>query len=134
MRRFHHSIETTASTAEIWEHWTNLEGWSEWDSELEYASLEGPFQEGQLGKIKPVKGPESEIYLSGVRELSSFTVNVVLPLNTRLEIWHTLMSKKDTREITHGVRIEGRLSWVYAVLLGAPMKMNLQIAMENMKN
>ena len=122
---------TTASPEEIWNVWTSVDKWSQWDSEIESASINGVFQEGQSGKLKPKGAPEAEFYLSDVRENTSFTTHVLLPLNTKLENWHIIVKKeRGESEITHGVRMTGTLSWLFSALLGGKYRKELPLAMD----
>jgi hypothetical protein len=133
MRRFHYSANTNATPAEIWGMWTDVENWNTWDAHIEYAHLAGPFQEGQLGRIKLVGLKEIDFYLSDVRDKKSFTINYVLPLKTRMESWHTLLEKNDLQEFTHGVRIEGPLSWVFVFAVVRKIQKNMSSVLENVK-
>ena len=125
---------TEAHPEKIWEVWTNVEGWAEWDTEIEYATIDGVFQEGQTGTLKPKGAAEAKYYLSNVRENVSFTTHVLLPANSQLENWHIIVDKKDgTAEMTHGVRMKGILSWVFSVLLGGKYSKALPDVMDKVR-
>lgn len=133
MRRFHESIHTTAVGQAIWDRWIDVEHWSVWDTSIEYAKLNGPFQEGQLGVIKRIGMPEAEFFLSNIREGKSLTINTVLPFKTRIEDWFIIMEGKQTREVIHGQRYEGFLSWFYAIKLANTMREHIVESLERTK-
>ena len=125
---------TEAHPEKIWKVWTDVEGWAEWDTEIEYATIDGVFQEGQTGTLKPKGAAEAKYYLSNVRENVSFTTHVLLPGNSQLENWHIIVDKKDgTSEMTHGVRMKGILSWVFSVLLGGKYSKALPDVMDKVR-
>jgi hypothetical protein len=43
-----HGIETTAAPEAIWELWTQVATWPEWNADLEKAELSGPFAAGSM--------------------------------------------------------------------------------------
>jgi hypothetical protein len=58
MWRTEHSIETTAAPEAIWRLWADVEGWPEWNADLERAELSGPFAAGStITMISPGQEP-----------------------------------------------------------------------------
>ena len=53
------SAVTRAGTA-VWRLWSDVEGWRRWDEEVEWSRLDGPFEVGSRGVLKPKKGPNTE--------------------------------------------------------------------------
>ena len=49
-----HSIETTATSAQIWERWANVAGWPEWNADIAKIRLQGSFVEGSLIEMTPL--------------------------------------------------------------------------------
>jgi len=54
-----HTVETTATPTQIWQVWQDVENWNSWDHETESSRLDGPFQAGITGWLKPKKWPSS---------------------------------------------------------------------------
>lgn len=53
-----HSIETSASLEAIWRLWADVDGWPEWNSDIERIELEGPFAAGSRIVMTPSgRGP-----------------------------------------------------------------------------
>ena len=52
-----HTVETTASPQTIWDIWQDVKNWPTWDHGIEFSTLEGPFQNGTRGTLKPKGGP-----------------------------------------------------------------------------
>jgi hypothetical protein len=52
------SIETTASPEAIWRLWSDVDGWPEWNVDIEHISISGPFAVGSTITMTPVgQGP-----------------------------------------------------------------------------
>ena len=68
-----HTVETTASPAAIWNIWQDVENWNTWDAGIEYSRLDGPFQTGTTGILKPKEGPLVKTKLTGVEPLKGFS-------------------------------------------------------------
>src|SRR5262249_20942975 len=41
-----HTIETTATPEAIWQEWSNVDGWPEWNGDIDQIELDGPFAAG----------------------------------------------------------------------------------------
>jgi uncharacterized protein YndB with AHSA1/START domain len=52
-----HNIETSAAPSEIWRLWSDVEGWPEWNGDIELIELDGPFAPGSTIVMTP-KGQE----------------------------------------------------------------------------
>jgi Polyketide cyclase / dehydrase and lipid transport len=47
------TIEIAADADQIWRIWSDVANWPRWDGELEWAKLNGPFEAGVVGAMKP---------------------------------------------------------------------------------
>lgn len=68
MRPFQSQQVTTANRSAVWAVWKDVSRWPEWDTELEAASLHGPFVTGAVGSLMPKRGPRSPFALIEVTE------------------------------------------------------------------
>jgi uncharacterized protein YndB with AHSA1/START domain len=48
-----HSIETNATTEAIWQQWTDIEHWPEWNGDIEGIEIDGPLAEGSRILMTP---------------------------------------------------------------------------------
>ena len=62
--KFSHTLKTSASPESIWAIWTNVEHWSEWDTELVDSRLESAFALGAVGTLTPKAGRVSTFRIS----------------------------------------------------------------------
>lgn len=125
------SIKTGASRKEIWKLWTDVESWNKWDKEVEFSKLNGKFEQGMYGILKPRKGPKSKFILMSVKEEEEFTTRSFLPL-AKMDFIHQIDEQNGELYITHGVRISGFLSFLFSKIIGEKIIKELPEAMNNL--
>jgi Polyketide cyclase / dehydrase and lipid transport len=138
--KFSHTLKTAASPAQIWAIWTDVEHWSQWDTELKDARLEGAFGLGAVGKLTPKTGQVASFEISQFTLGESYTFTLQLPL-CKLNVyrylhsrWHSLsLGESNDTSFTHEVSFQGLLSPVFGLLLGRQFQTVLPSVMENIK-
>lgn len=125
------TIKTKASREQIWNLWSDVKNWNKWDNEVEYSELNGKFDIGTFGILKPIKGPKSKFKLISVDKLNEFTSRSLLPL-TKMDFTHEMNEKDGELFITHGVKIKGLLKFLFSSLIGKKIISELPQAMENL--
>jgi hypothetical protein len=130
--KFSHTLKTTASPECIWEIWTDVARWSNWDTELKDAGLQVPFSLGAVGELVPKKGRASTFKISQFSSGSSYTFTVGLPL-CRLNVHRYLTTHSDGLYFTHEVSFQGLLAFIFGLLLGRRFKAVLPSIMANVR-
>lgn len=126
-----HKVETTASPAQIWKVWEDVENWNSWDHGLEFSTIDGPFQTGTKGKLKPKGGPLVQTLLTEVEPLKRFVDEARLP-GTKIIVSHSMRRSNEKTYVTHKIEMKGPLGWLFAFLIGRKMKKNLPNEMLSM--
>jgi hypothetical protein len=122
MRITRHTVTFDGDLERLWAAWSDVSRWSEWDEDLEFAELAGPFAEGQSGRLKSRGGPAATFVLTRVEPRRSFCCETRLPLGTRLVVDHRLEVKDGASFLTHEADITGPLAAVFAALLGSSLR------------
>jgi Polyketide cyclase / dehydrase and lipid transport len=130
--KFSHTLKTSASPAQIWAIWTDVEHWSQWDTELKDSRLEGSFGLGAVGKLTPKTGQVARFEISQFTLGESYTFTVQLPL-CKLNVYRYLHNRSNDTYFTHEVSFQGLLSFVFGLLLGRQFQTVLPSVMENIK-
>jgi uncharacterized protein YndB with AHSA1/START domain len=63
-----HSRETTVAPEAIWQRWTDVEGWPEWNGDIERIELRGPFAAGSTIAMTPHGQETVELRIAEVVE------------------------------------------------------------------
>lgn len=112
------STVTPASPEAVWALYEQVGAWNAWDHEVEWSRLDGPFQAGSSGVLKPKGGPASKFRLTAVEQGRRFADLTRLPLAV-LSFEHTLTPEPSggTR-IHHRVTLRGPLTFLFSRVIG----------------
>lgn len=125
------TVITSASPSAVWQIWEDVSNWNTWDHGLEYSMIDGPFQVGTKGRLKPKEGPLVHTTLTQVEPLKLFVDEAKLPL-TKIIVSHSMTESQGKTYVTHRIEMTGLLSFVFAFLIGRTMKKNLPQEMRAM--
>jgi len=123
------TVETSAAAAQVWRQWADVANWPRWDAGLEWARLDGAFESGAVGTIKPIGGRAVSFTLTRVVVGDEFVDRSRLPLTT-VEFRHAYRLTSDGRAIiTHEVSMRGLLAPLFGCLVGRKIERGLRRAM-----
>lgn len=125
------SAVTAAAPEQVWALWVDVAGWSSWDQTVERAELDGPFEQGARGLLKPAGGPATRFTITELTPNRSFSNRASLPLGS-LEFSHTLTPGADGTRIVHRVTMTGPLTFVFRRLVGAGIARGLPSVVESL--
>jgi uncharacterized protein YndB with AHSA1/START domain len=121
------SAVTAATPEQVWAVWADVAGWSQWDHAVESAELDGPFEQGTRGVLKPTGGPKTRFTMTEATPNRSFTDRAGLPLGS-LEFIHSLTPTVNGTIIVHRVCMRGPLTPVFRRLIGSNIERGLPSA------
>ena len=101
---------------QVWKVWTDLNQWHTWQSDIEYAKLEGEFKVGNTFSLKPKGGPKVNIEIIKVEPNRQFT-DLTRFLGAKMYGSHEFVIHGDELEIKTTMSIEGPLSFVWRKLV-----------------
>jgi uncharacterized protein YndB with AHSA1/START domain len=93
---------------QVWKVWTDLNQWHTWQSDIEYAKLEGEFKVGNTFLLKPKGGPRVNIEIIKVEPNLQFTDLTRFP-GAKMYGSHEFVIHGDELEIKTTMSIEGPL-------------------------
>jgi hypothetical protein len=129
--KFSHILRTKATPEKIWNVWTNVDKWKQWDYNLEYSKLNGKFAEGATGFLKSRRGPESRFVIDLVAK-HLLVVVIDIPFS-KLRITRRIYPQKSGCKFSHETSFEGPVGFVYGLLLGKRFRRELPIVMGKVK-
>jgi hypothetical protein len=130
--RFCDEITVKSSPIRIFELYKDVSNWRRWDPEVKSSELEGNFEIGAYGRLKPRKGPDAEIKIVALEENRSFTVQSSLPLCV-LTFEHELRPSGELTRVIHRVHFDGPLSFLFYKLLGRQFRKGIPAALRGLK-
>lgn len=128
------TLKARASKARLWQIWTDVAGWPQWDTPLKEASLEGSPQLGSAGKLITQSGQQSSFTITEWVPQQSYAFITQLP-GAQLTVRRFISAEHNdgTLEFTHHVRFSGALGWLFAALLGRGFMNQLEPVMHKLK-
>jgi len=123
---YEESQEFDVSLDAIWQSYQDVASWPKWDSDLDWAVLDGPFAEGVTGRLKPKHFFPVCFTLEKVKENSEFVDVSKMPLMTTCTFYHKLEKQVNGQvKITHGVKTCGFLAPLLRLTLKKQLKRGL---------
>ncbi|APA96252.1 hypothetical protein [Nocardia seriolae] len=114
---------STATPAAFFTKWADMGTWHEWNSDTEWARLDGKFEQGVTGVIKPKGGPKTKFVVTKVTD-SEFIDSSKL-IGARLIFAHEVTTDGRTTTVTVRVSMEGPLRGLWTKIMGAGLAESL---------
>jgi hypothetical protein len=112
------SVTCRATPDAVWSLWTDVAAWPTWDDGVEWCRLDGAFEPGARGEMKPKGGPTTRFQLLEVKTGRGFSDRSFLPL-THLDFEHEVEPLADGQvKVTHTVRFHGPLAFFFRRVIG----------------
>ena len=104
------SLETTASPAKVWQIWSDVNRWPEWNPDMNESRLNGPLKLGATGMINTKSGGKHEVVVTHYDEGSSFELESTALPATKMAIRATIARSDAGSRITQGFEPRGLLA------------------------
>lgn len=126
-----HTLESTATPAQIWRVWEDVETWKSWDHEIEFSQIDGPFEAGTSGQIKMRKSPVLKTRITQCEPLRMyvFETKLFLAKSVSTSILERIGGKTF---VTFKNEIRGPLAFFYMLFIGRGIKEKTPREMQEM--
>ena len=127
-----HSVSIDSTPEKIFAIYKDVDSWAQWDPDIEAVGMDGDFQAGTTGWLKPVGAPKTKTRLVSVNEPLSFTVESKLPFCT-MRFEHVLTPIDTQTQATHRVEFSGPLAPLFSRLVGNKIQKGIDGTMQGLK-
>ena len=128
-----YSLLTREATKEqLWKLFADVNSWHEWDTEIEYAKMEGRFEKGNHFILKQRKGPKVTIEMVETIENHIFVDLTRFPL-AKMYGKHEFKDTPEGLLITTTMTVQGLLAFLWIrivaqdIVKGLPLEMEKQV-------
>jgi hypothetical protein len=104
------SQETIASPARVWEVWSDVNHWPDWNPDMKASHLDGPLKLGATGNIDTRSGGKHDVVVTQFEDGRSFELESTALPGTRMAIRATIAPSGTGSRITQGFEPRGLLA------------------------
>ena len=104
------------SAADLWRVWADVDRWSQWQDDIDFARLDGAFAKGSMFRLKPKGGPNVKIEILRCDPHRNFIDLTRFPL-AHMYGSHDMIERDGYVELTTTVSIEGPLAFLWRRLV-----------------
>ncbi len=122
---------SSASPEAFFERWADHETWPEWDTDTEWAKVEGEARLGAKGILKPKSGPRVKFTISAFTPGHEYTDTSKLPGATLVFQHLAVLTEKGT-ELSAVVTLSGPLAPLWAKIMGGDFKTSVPEGLEKL--
>jgi hypothetical protein len=120
-------METKATKEKIWSLWSDVKNWSKWNIGIEYAHINGNFENGTWCSLKVLNfsGPFFIVFvLKDCIPNKSFIGRYKLSLCT-IDFGYKLIEEENKLNIKHDIKMYGPLTFIYKNRIGKTLAKNI---------
>jgi hypothetical protein len=104
------SQETSASPVRVWQVWSDVNHWPEWNPDMNESRLDGPLKLGATGMINTKSGGKHDVVVTHYEEGRSFELESTALPGTKMAIRATVAPSGAGSRITQGFEPRGLLA------------------------
>lgn len=114
--RTHQQFYSNVCPKRIWQHWIDINNWTQWHSDLDYCQLEGAFEVGNHFMLKPKGVPAVKIKLTEINEGHSFT-DCTQFFGAKMYDTHSMQVQGGGVLLMNHLVVTGPLKWLWIKLV-----------------
>ncbi len=112
-----HSIVTRQVTREqMWKLFADVNNWQTWDEGIEFAKLDGKFEEGNYFVLRPKGGPNVKVELLETVENKKFLDVTKFPL-AKMYGEHLFEETSEGLKVTNTITVRGILAFLWVKIV-----------------
>src|SRR4051812_44571242 len=119
------TVTSSAAPSAFFARWADMATWPEWNLDTEWVRLDGPFDEGATGTLKPKGGPKVPFTVASLVPDREF-VDVSRLLGARLTFAHHVTTAGSGCTVRVEVSMTGPLARLWRLALGKGLRASLQ--------
>jgi hypothetical protein len=121
-----------APPSALFDRWADMATWPEWNHDVEWVRLDGPFAEGSTGVLKPKGGPKVKFVIERLVQDREF-IDVSKLFGARLTFAHYTDPKPEGgTTVDLEITMTGPLAWLWTRILGKDLKASAQTDLESL--
>lgn len=112
------SLETSASPSRVWQVWSDVNHWTEWNPDMNESRLDGPLKLGATGMINTKSGGKHDVVVTHFEDGRSFELESTALPGTKMAIRATISPNASGSKITQAFEPRGLLAPIVGPMMG----------------
>jgi hypothetical protein len=112
------SLETSAPPDRVWQVWSDVNHWPEWNPDMKASRIDGPLKLGATGNIDTRSGGKHDVVVTHFEQGRSFELESTAMPGTKMAIRATIAPSGSGSRITQGFEPRGLLSPIVGPMMG----------------
>jgi uncharacterized protein YndB with AHSA1/START domain len=112
------SQETSASPARVWQVWSDVNRWPEWNPDMNESRIDGALKLGATGVINTKSGGKHDVVVTHFEDGRSFELESTALPGTKMAIRATIAPSGGGSRITQGFEPRGVLAPIVGPMMG----------------
>jgi hypothetical protein len=127
------SAETTASPSRVWQVWSDVNHWPEWNPDMNESRLDGPLKLGATGMINTKSGGKHDVVVTHYEDGRSFELESTALPGTKMAIRATIAASGDGSRITQGFEPRGWLAPIVGPMMSGQILKTFSAVLNGLK-
>lgn len=112
------SLETSAPPDRVWQVWSDVNRWPDWNPDMKASHIDGPLKLGATGNIDTRSGGKHDVVVTHFEQGRSFELESTALPGTKMGIRATISPSGSGSRITQGFEPRGLLAPIVGPMMG----------------
>jgi len=112
------TLDTKAAPDAVWRIWSQPESWHEWNPDVEFVKLDGPFAAGTTGTMRTKRGGTHPIQLEEVNDGRSFQLGTAAMPGTHFHFQCEIAPSGGGSRISQSISMSGPMGGLFSAMMG----------------
>jgi hypothetical protein len=127
------TLETSAPPDRVWQVWSDVNRWPEWNPDMKASHIDGPLKLGATGNIDTRSGGKHDVVVTHFEQGRSFELESTALPGTKMAIRATIAPSGAGSRITQGFEPRGLLAPIVGPMMGGAILKTFNSVLNGLK-
>jgi hypothetical protein len=127
------TLETLAPPDRVWQVWSDVNRWPEWNPDMKASHIDGPLKLGATGNIDTRSGGKHDVVVTHFEQGRSFELESTALPGTKMAIRATIAPSGAGSRITQGFEPRGLLAPIVGPMMGGAILKTFNSVLNGLK-
>ena len=127
------SLETKAPPSRVWQIWSDVNTWPDWNPDMKESRLDGPLRVGTTGMINTRSGGKHDVVVTQFEAGRSFELESTAMPGTKMAIRATVTAAANGSRITQAFEARGLLAPMVGPMMSGTILKTFNSVLEGLR-